>query len=88
MNIVSKRIGIHTLTVLIDAETQATAYFLTLANVAAGLLQRADLEYIWVIPTFTKCGMRKYKSNRRLLWISIKKKLFVFHNKVVGINVI
>ena len=57
MHIVSENIGIHALTVLIDAKTQTAPDFLPLANLAAALFQRANLEHVRVIPAFAQSGV-------------------------------
>ena len=88
MHIISQHICIHTLAILIDAQAQTTADFLAFPNLAAALLQGADLENIRVIPAFTQCRVGEDEPHRRLLWITIQKQLLVFHNKVVGINII
>ena len=64
MNICTKRILIHTITIFIYAKTHTTTNFLTLTNFAAALLQSTNLEYIWIIPTFSKCRVRENKSYR------------------------
>ena len=64
MHISSANAFIHALTLLIDADTHATADFLSLVNIAVGLLQGTDLENIGVIPAFTQRGVREYKTHR------------------------
>ena len=57
MNVVAQSINIHTLTVLIDTKPKSATYFLALTDIAAALLQCANLENIRIIPSFTKSGM-------------------------------
>ncbi len=88
MNIAAKYIGIHALSVLIDTKTQSSSYFLTLAYFTAALLQGANLENIGIIPSLTKGRVRKDKSDRRFLWISLQKQLLIFHNEVICIHIV
>ena len=71
MDIISKHIGIHTLSILVNAKSKTTPNFLTLSNFTAALLQSTNLKYIWIVPTFTQSRMRKNKSYRRFIWISV-----------------
>ena len=43
MHIIAKNIGVHTLAVLVDAQTQATTYFLPLANLTAALFCQSEV---------------------------------------------
>ena len=88
MNVVAEHVGVHALAVLIDAQAQTAANLLTLANLAAALLQCADLEHVWVIPAFAQRGMGKDKPNRRFLRITIQKQLLVLHNQVIGVRIV
>src|SRR5699024_9999352 len=88
VDIVAQHISIHTLAVLIDTQTEATAYLLTLANIAAALFQGTNLEYIGVIPAFPQCRVGKNETHRRTLWIAVKQQFLVFHNQVVSINIV
>ena len=71
MNIISKHISIHTLSIFVNTKSKTTPNFLTLSNFTVALLQSTNLKYIWIIPTFTQSRMRKDKSYRRFLWISV-----------------
>ena len=53
MDIISKHIGIHTFSILVNAKSKTTPNFLTLSNFTAALLQSTNLKYIWIVPTFT-----------------------------------
>ena len=84
----AQHVGVHTLTVLIHAEAQATPDFLPLTHLTVALLQGADLEYIRVIPALSQRRMREDKTNRRALRIAIQQQLLVLHNQLIGIDII
>ena len=88
MHIIAQGIDIHSFAVLINTKTKASANLLPLADVAAALFQRANLEHIRVIPTFTKGRVGEDEANRGTLRIPIQQKLFVLHDQVVCVNII
>ena len=47
----------HTLTVLIDTQTQAASYFLAAGDGGFLLNQGTNLEYIGIVPAFLQCGV-------------------------------
>ena len=54
MHSVATALHIHTIAILVYAQTQTTANFLTLGGLAIGMFQRANLKHIRVIPAFPK----------------------------------
>ena len=88
VHVVSEDIGIHALTILVNAKAQSTTDFLTLPDFAAALLQGANLEYIRVIPALAQSGMREDKTHRRPFWIAVEQQLFIFHDQLISADVI
>ena len=88
MYLIAQNIGIHTVSVLVDAQTQPAAHFLALANLTAALLQGTDLEHIGVVPTFPQGGVREDKAHRGFFRITIQQQFLVFHNQVIGVNIV
>ena len=88
MHIVAQDVCVHALTVLVDAQAQAAAHLLALAHFAARLLERADLEYVGIVPALPQSGVGKDEPNRRALGIAVQKQLFVLHDQVIGILVV
>ena len=73
--------NIHTITVLIYAQTQSTTNLLAFCGVAVGVFKRTNLKYIWVVPTFTK---RRVRENKPRWLIKGKQAFLVLQNKVIG----
>ena len=88
LHIVSKHVGIHALTVLIDAQAQPATDLLPFANLAAALFQCANLEHVWVVPAFTQRRVRENETHRGLFRITIQKQFLVLHNQVIGVNIV
>ena len=88
MDIVAQGVSIHPFPILVDTKTQAPAYLLALADIAAALLQGADLEYIGIVPALPQSRMGEDKPHRRPLGVAVQQQFLVFHNKVVSVFII
>jgi len=55
---------VDTFTLLVPAEADPTADLLALLNFRCGLVERADLKDIRVIPTLAQCAMREDEADR------------------------
>ena len=72
----------HALAVLVYRQTQAASDFLPFFNRRTGFVERANLEYIGIVPALFQCGMGKDKTQgagKR------KQRFLVAHNQMVGI---
>ena len=77
---------IHPLALLVDAQAQAAPNLLATADLRFALgLQGADLEHIWVVPTFPKGRVGEDKPHRL---VQAEQPLLILHNQVVGIGII
>lgn len=88
VNIIAQHIGIHALTVLIDAQAQAASDFLPLTHFAVALFERMDLEHIRVVPTFAQRRVGEDKPYWRPFRVTIQQQLFVLHNQVISVNIV
>ena len=59
-----------------------------LANLAAALFQRTNLEHVRVVPAFAQCGVRENETHRGLFRITIQKQFLVLHDQVIGVNIV
>ena len=73
---------------MIDAQAQSATDFLPLANLAAALFQRTNLEHVRVVPAFTQRGVRENETHRGFFRITIQKQFLVLHDQVIGVNII
>ena len=87
VDIVAQHISIHTLAVLIDTQTEATAYLLTLANIAAALFQGTNLEYIGLSQPSRSAEWEKMKRTGERFGLR-SQQFLIFHNQVVSINIV
>ena len=88
MHVISKYIGIHSLAGLVDAEAQAAPHLLPLADIAAALLQGANLEYIRVVPALPQGGVGEDEPHRGANWVAVQQQLLVPHNQLIGTHII
>ena len=77
--------GIHAVAVLIDTQTQTSAYLLTFGNGVVGVLQGANLEDIWIVPAFPQSGVGEDEAGR---FLEGQQPLLVFQNQFVGRNIV
>ena len=71
---------IHANALLVNADTQSTAYLLAFCCRAAGMAQRTYLEHIGVVPSFTQSRVREDETCRL---IEAQQPFLVFQNQVV-----
>ena len=57
LNILTEFLIVHPVTLLIHAYTQATSDFLSLGYRRVRVTECADLEHIWIVPSFTERGV-------------------------------
>ena len=72
----------HTLAALVDRQPQPAPDFLAFFNRGAGFVERANLEYIGIVPALFQCGMGKDKTQGAGKG---KQRFLVAHNQMVGI---
>ena len=66
VNIFAEKFLILANTVAVNADTQATAYLLTLGSGGIAVAKRTDLEHIRIIPALAERGMREDETCRFL----------------------
>ena len=77
----SQYVHILTLTVLIDTKTHTTTHFLTFLRLIVGVLQRAYLEHVGIVPALFQSRVREDEAHRLR---ERKQTFFVLHDKVKG----
>ena len=85
MHTVATALHIHTIAVLVYAQTQTTAHFLALGGLAVRMFQRANLEYVRVIPAFPKGRVGEDEPGRLFKG---EQPFLVFQNQVIGRDII
>ena len=84
MHLSLQGIGILTHSLVVNAESQTAAYFLTLLRDAVCLSERTDLEDVRIIPTFSQGRVGEDEANWRVSWVETQQPFFIFHNQVVS----
>ena len=85
LHLISQHFHIHAVSVLIHAQTQATAYFLPLLGGTVTVLQGTDLEHIRVIPAFPQGRVGEDEPGRLFKG---QQTFLIFQDQVIGRNVI
>ena len=85
VNAVAAGVGIHSVSILVHAQTQPAPDLLPLGRGAVRVLQSADLKYIRVIPALSQSGVGKDEP-RRLL--KAKEPFFVLQDQVISGNIV
>ena len=73
---------------MINAKAQTAPHLLTLADIATALLQSADLENIWVVPTLPQSGVGEDEPHRGANRVAVQQQLLVLHNQLIGTHII
>ena len=81
VNAVAAALDVHAGAVLIDAEPQPATDFLPLRRIAVGMLQRADLEHVRIVPPFAQGGVGEDEPRRLLKG---QQPFLVLQNQVIG----
>ena len=81
-------VGILAHALVVNAEAQAAAYFMALLRDAVGLSKRADLEDVWIVPTFSQGRMGEDETNGRIGWVETQQSFLVLHDQVVGRHIV
>ncbi len=71
--------------VVVDAQTQATAHLLTLADFVRGIFERADLEHVGVVPAFAQ---RRMAEDETHWFVEAQQTFLVAQNEVIRAFVI
>ena len=74
----------HAFAVLVHCQPQPAPDFLPFFNDRAGFVERANLEYIGIVPALFQCGMGKDKTQRAG---ERKQRFLIAHNQMIGVVV-